>query len=174
MITSKQVFFALAMMGSAQIGHSQTKTFETPEEWRRRTGRPPLEAVQPCPISVLAVDSSSNAKTGLLAGMVGAGYSSTWLILKYQNASGKRVAGIRFAVAYFNSVNEFFETRDITTPTLKLKPGKATRLIMADGDITNGQKMRTSGWVAKVSFSDGTEWSDDGTKSCSASSPLQN
>jgi hypothetical protein len=45
------------------------------------------------------------------------------------------------------------------------------RLVMADGSITNGQKLKVLEWVVKVSFSDGTEWSDDGSKSCSAAAP---
>ena len=138
--------------------------------WMAQTGLSQT-GKQQCPVSIIGVDSSSNAKAGLLAAMVQAGSSSTWLLLKYQNTSDKRVSGIRFAVTYFNSVQEPFHTEDITTPTQKLKPGKATRLIMADGHITDGQKMKVSGWVAKVSFSDGTTWADDGSKSCSASSP---
>lgn len=160
---------ALILLGLAPLGLAQSKTFQSPDEWRRNNGKPPI--TQTCPISVLSVDSSGNGKAGLLAAMVNAGSSSTWLTLKYQNVSDKRVSGIRFAVTYFNSVQEPFRTEDVTTPAIKLKPGKSSRSIMADGGITEGQRMKVIGWAAKVSFSDGSIWEDDGSKSCSASSP---
>jgi hypothetical protein len=79
----------------------------------RNGGKLPIEN---CPISIVSLDNSSNAKAGLLAAIVEAGPSSTYLILKYQSNSAKQVAGIRFAFVYFNSVNEPSDTQDITTP----------------------------------------------------------
>jgi hypothetical protein len=106
--------------------------------------------------------------------MAGAGSSSTYLVLDFQNISPQPVAGIRFTVAYLNSVREVAYSQDITTQTLKLKPGKASATVQADQAITNGLKMETVGWVSRVLFSDGTAWNDDGTKSCAFPSVLGN
>jgi hypothetical protein len=163
---------ALFERPSARAGGTsaaQQKTYQSPDEWRQNSGKPPIS--QSCPVSILSVDSSSSAKAGLFAALVEAGSSSTYLIVKYLNASDKRITGVRFGAAYYNSVNEPFDVEDLTTPSLNLKPGKITRVIQADGGITGGQKIKVYGWVAKVSFFDGTEWSDDGSKSCYAASP---
>jgi len=123
---------------------------------------------QSCPVVVQSLESSSSAKAGLHAFLATAGSSSTYLILKYQNNSQKLVSGVRFVVVYLNSVREPAYTDDLTTPTEKLKPGKSSSLINADGQITGGQKVETLGWVAKVLFADGSTWADDGSKSCSS------
>jgi TPR repeat protein len=123
---------------------------------------------QSCPVVIQNLESSSSAKAGLYAFLTTAGSSSTYLILKYQNNSQKPVSGVRFVVVYLNSVREAVYTDDLTTPTEKLKPGKFTSLINADGQITGGQKVETLGWVAKVLFADGSTWVDDGRKSCSS------
>ena len=123
---------------------------------------------QSCPVVIQNLESSSSAKAGLYAFLTTAGSSSTYLILKYQNNSQKLVSGVRFVVVYLNSVREPVYTDDLTTPTEKLKPGKSSSLINADGQITGGQKTETIGWVAKVLFADGSTWTDDGSRSCSS------
>jgi hypothetical protein len=122
---------------------------------------------QSCPVSITHLESSSNAKAGVMAALAGAASSNTWLVLKYRNETGKVISGVRFVVVYFNSVLEPVHTEDITTPTQKFKPGKTDSLIQADDYITGGQKATTAGWVAKVLFSDGTSWEDNGSRSCS-------
>jgi hypothetical protein len=128
-------------------------------------GRAPAQS---CPVLIQNLGSSNGAKAGLFAALAAAGSSNTYLILKYQNNSKKLVSGIRFVVLYLNSVREPAYTEDLTTPTQKLKPGKSSSLINADGQITGGQKVETLGWVAKVLFADGSTWADDGSKSCSS------
>ena len=123
---------------------------------------------QSCPVLIQNLESSSGGKAGLFAALAGAGSSNTYLILKYQNNSQKQVSGVRFVVVYLNSVREPAFTEDVTTPTEKLKPGRSSSLINADGQISGGQKVETFGWVARVLFADGTTWSDDGSKSCSS------
>ena len=121
---------------------------------------------QSCPVAITRLESSSSATAGLMAAMVGAGSSNTYLILKYQNNSKQPVTGVRFVVAYLNSVREPIDTENITTPIHKLKPGKSMSFVRADESITGGLKMELLGWVAKVMFSDGTAWEDNGKHSC--------
>jgi hypothetical protein len=119
-----------------------------------------------CPVSIQDVESSNGAKAGLFAALAGAGPSNSYLTLKFQNNSEKQVSGVRFVVTYFNSVREPVHTEDVTTPNVKLKPGKSSSLISADGYITDGRKIEMLGWVAKVLFADGSTWVDDGSRSC--------
>lgn len=128
---------------------------------------------QSCPVLITNL-STGSVKAALFAGMTGAGSSRSYLTLKYQNNSDKQVSGIRFTVVYLNSLREPYHTEDLTTPTgSKLKPGKGFSLLQPDGDVTGGEKMEVLGWVAKALFSDGTSWSDDGSKSCTSSNSLK-
>jgi hypothetical protein len=120
----------------------------------------------PCPVTITKLESSGNAKVGLLAALADAGSSSTWLTIGYQNNSQRIITGISFSVSYMNSVGEVSATNNVTTPTIHLKPTKSFRIIEADGDITNGNQMQTTGKVAKVAFSDGQFWTNTGTQTC--------
>ena len=111
---------------------------------------------QTCPVNITRLESSSNAKAGVIAALANTRSSSTWLILNFQNVSDKQIAGARFTVVYLNSVGEAAYTQSLTTPSLKLKPGKTSGLIQADDGITGGQKVQTVGSVNRVMFSDGT------------------
>jgi hypothetical protein len=123
-----------------------------------------------CPVVIKGLESSSSAKAGLFAALTSSAPSNSYLILKYQNNSQKQVSGVRFVVAYLNSVREVVDTEDLTTPAQKLKPGKSFSLVRPDDYITNGQRVEIIGWVARVLFSDGSSWNDAGTKSCAVTS----
>lgn len=119
-----------------------------------------------CPVTIQHITSSSGAKAGLVAALAGGPESRTYLVVKYHNETRKRIDGVRFIVQYYNSVHELAYTDQNVTTTRGVKPGKTATFMQADEGYTNGERMGTTGWVARVAFSDGTFWNDDGTQKC--------
>lgn len=104
----------------------------------------------------------------MLAAMTGTRASSSYLTIKYHNASTNTVVGIKFAVTYYNSVKEPVATQELATPAKALKPGKSFQLVTADDSITGGGRMAINGRVVKVVFADGATWVGDDSRQCIA------
>jgi hypothetical protein len=121
---------------------------------------------QSCPVSITSLQSSSSFKAAMAAALTGGDKSTTYLVIKYQNDTAKTISVVRFMVVYLNSLHEPLPPKELVTPTHNVKPHKGYSVFEGDEYITNGEKLQTSGWVAKVAFTDGTTWTDDGSKSC--------
>jgi hypothetical protein len=137
----------------AQANPSQT--FETPDESKRKNGKPTDTEEDGCPVEITTINNS--VKAALAAALIGVGNSNSWVMLTYRSNSAKIITAARFGIGYINPLGEFSIIDSIDTPRMKLKPGKRSSVVMGFSGTGNTHLV---GWVEKVAFSDGTYWAD--------------
>jgi hypothetical protein len=87
--------------------------------------------------------------------------------IQWESTSDK-VTGARFGAYYISlgEKHEFFQMLSYDMPRGG-KPLKSGRKHYNTWDVFQDRTDKGGAWVDKVSFSDGTSWQDDGTRSCS-------
>lgn len=124
-----------------------------------------------CPIQITQIDQPQGFKAKTLAGLTtdGPHVGVESAVIAYRNNSSKIITAVRFESRYLNPMGEYSISINQDTPKLKLKPGKAGRLLIqlprSNPDST------VDAWVQKIAFSDGSYWQDDGSRSCTGPNP---
>jgi hypothetical protein len=108
------------------------------------------------------------------------GQPGRYLQIRYRNVSGKDIRAIKFGALFFNALDEPTDsfTRYIDSEELKWDEKKVNQGKFPERSSQWSQYFATvekaDAYVAKVKFSDGTFWQDDGSYRCNAGVPELN